>query len=120
MSPYKLIELAAQISRLKDDDRHFCLGAVGVRKDGVIVASCNGNPKEPDRRHHAEYRLSRKLDRGSTVYVARTLADGSMAMARPCIHCWKALQSKGVERVYWTQPVKYGQLGYVIDYGDPC
>lgn len=102
MSPYKLIELAIEVSRLKDDDRHFCLGAVGVRADGALVTACNGNPKEPDRRHHAEYRLCRKLDKGSVVYVARTTVDGRVACAKPCMSCMKAMKYKGVRGVWYT------------------
>jgi len=116
MSPYKLIELAAQVSRLKDDDRHFCLGAVGVRSDGVIVASYNGHPWEPERKAHAEYRLCRKLDRGSTVYVARTLADGSYGLAAPCPSCMKSMKSKGIKTVYFTTYQNKDIPGYILEY----
>lgn len=102
MSHLRHINLAIEVSRTKDDDRRFKLGAVGLRKDGTLVASCNGNPKEPDRKHHAEYRVSRKLDRGSVVYVARTWADGTWANAKPCPNCMKALCYRKVTQVYWT------------------
>lgn len=88
---------------MKDDARRFRLGAVGLRKDGVIVASCNGNPRFPDRKHHAEYRVCRKLTDNSVVYVARVLADGSIGCAKPCPSCMKCLKSKGVLAVFWTE-----------------
>lgn len=93
---------AAGISRTKDDGRRYYLGAIGIRADGTRVTSCNGNPKEPTREHHCEYRLSRKLDRGANVFLARTLADGRTGCARPCNSCEKVLRLRGVTKVYYT------------------
>lgn len=101
MSPFKLLSLAAQVSRLRDDNRRYYLGAVGVRKDGVIVASPNGNSKEPEPKHHAEARVIRKLTRHSSVYVCRTLANGDWALAQPCPDCIRAMY-KSVDLVFWT------------------
>src|ERR1041385_2360178 len=75
MNIRRYMELAAQVSRLKDDDRVFRHGGVGLRKDGVLVCAQNGCPKEPDPRHHCEYRLSRKLGHSGVVFLVRTLAD---------------------------------------------
>jgi tRNA(Arg) A34 adenosine deaminase TadA len=97
-----MLQEAAIVSRLKRDDRRFYIGAVGIRSDGTKVRACNGNPKEPTRQHHCEFRLSRKLDREATVYVARTCADGSLGLARPCPDCTKALRYSGVRKVYYT------------------
>lgn len=102
MNPIKYLELAAQVSRLKDDDRTYFLGAVGIRKDGVIVCAANGNPKEPEPEHHAEARLLRKLGKCGIVFVARTLADGTWAMARPCVHCRIRLYNFETQRIYYT------------------
>src|SRR5512139_371569 len=98
----RMLNLAAEVSRSRQDDRRFCLGAVGLRADGVTVWACNGNPKEPDFHHHAEFRLSRKLTKGSDVFVARTTADGKWALAKPCNDCLKRLQVCKVSTVYWT------------------
>lgn len=106
---------AAIVSRLKQDDRRFFIGAIGIRADGTKVRACNGNPKEPTREHHCEYRLSRKLDRGSVVFVARTVAGGSgvLGVSRPCHNCEKALRSRGVARVYYTiSDDEYGCLSF--------
>lgn len=106
-----MLELAAQVSRLRMDDRRYYLAAVGVRSDGAIVVSPNGNPKEPDRKHHAEYRVCRKLNRKSTVYVCRTLADGTWANAAPCPNCTKKLIYTGVRKVIWsTGPMQFSSL----------
>lgn len=102
MNVRKYLELAAQVSRLKDDDRTYFLGAVGLRRDGVLVAACNGNPKEPEPEHHAEARLLRKLGKGEIVFVARTLADGTWANAMPCVHCRLKLYRRGIERICFT------------------
>jgi hypothetical protein len=107
----KLLEIAASVSRHQLDDRRYFLGAVGERSDGTMVYAWNGAPKEPTRQHHCEYRLSRKLDRGSKVYIARTLADGTTANARPCWDCLRVLKHAGVYRVVYTISAnEYGVL----------
>lgn len=126
MSPKKLLQLAAKVSRLKrryvctdieqspasrlqKDDRNYFLGAVGVRSDDVVVFAANGAPKFPEPKHHAEYRLSRKLTANSSVYVARTLADGLWANARPCDSCLVRLINIGVSKIYYT--ISYEEYG---------
>src|SRR5688572_307277 len=107
----RMLALAAAVSRQKKDDRHFCIGAIGLRSDGTIVKAWNGNPKEPTLQHHCEFRLSRKLDRGAVVYVCRSLATGQYGMARPCSNCEKALRFRGVNKVYYSiSDREYGVL----------
>ena len=103
MNPTKYLELAAKVSRLKDDSRTYYHGAVGLRRDGVLVAASNGNPHSPEPKHHCEYRLLRKLGKGGTVFLVRTLADGTWADTTPCIHCQKALIAREVKAVYYTE-----------------
>lgn len=111
MNPLRLLELASVLSRTKEDGRTYFIGAVGLRADGKLVGSYNGNPKTPNRLHHAEYRLSRKLTSNSLVFVSRTLACGSWAMAKPCPDCESRLLNIGVSRVYYTiEPNHYGVL----------
>lgn len=106
--------MAAYYSRLKKDNRNFFLGAVGERADGTLVFACNGSQKIVTPKHHCEYRLSRKLDKGSTVYVARTLSDYTWANSSPCVPCQNALRAIGVRRVYYTiGPDEFGR--WIVD-----
>ncbi len=101
----RMLQEAAIVSRLRNDDRRFYIGAIGLRSDGTRVIAWNGNPKEPTRQHHCEYRLSRKLDRDSVVFITRTLSlggKGLLGLARPCNDCQKVLSSKGVARAYYS------------------
>lgn len=84
------------------DTRNFRLGALGLRNDGVIVYARNGTGLLPVPDAHAEARLSRKLDYGAIVYVARILKNGDMALARPCIHCLVRLRARKVLKAYFT------------------
>lgn len=98
----KLLDLACNISRLKDDDRNYFLGSIGIRRDGIYVMSQNGAPKYPTPEHHCETRLLRKLGKYGTIYLARSLADGTWGNAKPCFCCQIAMKSKKVVRCYYT------------------
>lgn len=102
MNVLKYLELAAKVSRLKDDDRTYYHGAVGIRRDGVLVAAANGNPRKPEPKHHCEYRLLRKLGKGGTVFLVRTNAAGLWADTTPCTHCQNALRARKVSRCYYS------------------
>lgn len=107
----KMLNEAAHVAAQKNDDRHFRVGSVAIRGDGTMVSAYNGAPKYPDRLHHSEGRLCRKLDRGATVYVARIRRDGELAMARPCNDCERALRRSYVKRVYYSiSKTEYGCL----------
>jgi deoxycytidylate deaminase len=97
------LELAATVSRIKNDSRTFYHGAVGVRSDGVLVAAQNGCPKEPMPQHHCEFRILRKLGKGGVIYLVRTLADGTWADTTPCVHCEKAIINRKVSLVWFTR-----------------
>lgn len=105
MNPYKYLELAAKVSRLKDDGRTFFHGAVGLRKDGVIVCAPNGPCPEPTPEMHAERRVLRKLGKGGIVFVVRTLADGTWAESTPCDGCMNAMRAMKVHTVHFTSMV---------------
>ena len=102
-----------------DDMREALIGAVGERADGVVVFSRNTavfdtdghttNVPTPFQPAHAEWKLTKKLDAGATVYVARVKKDGSLAMARPCPGCQRVLRSRKVAKVFYTiNPTTYG------------
>lgn len=96
------IGIAAGVAIKGPIRRAHMLGAVGVRHDGAVVTACNLASKDKEPRAHAEARLSRKLDVGSVVYVARVLRDGTFGLARPCPGCMRILRAKGVDRVFFT------------------
>jgi tRNA(Arg) A34 adenosine deaminase TadA len=98
-----LLQVASQVADLTADPcRKAIIGAVAVRKDGVMVASRNGSAKDKCPSIHAEIRALRKSGFGATVYVSRIKRDGSLAMAKPCPYCMAALRARGVEMVYYT------------------
>lgn len=100
---FHYLEMAAQIASSKKDNRNFLLGACAVRADGAIVSAFNSPTEMPNRKVHAEYRISSRLDYGATVYVARVRCDdGQFALAKPCPDCFKILKSRKVKRIYYT------------------
>jgi len=98
----------------KEEERQWLLGAVGIRSDGAIVYAQNGNVAIPTRSAHAEYRLGKKLDKGSMVYVSRIRRDtNQFGLAKPCANCEKFLRSKGVKKVYYTiSENEYGVMNF--------
>jgi len=85
------------------DNRSFCLGAVGLRKDGVIVTAKNIAAANIVPTHHAEARVVRKLTPDSIVWVTRVLrSTGDWTMARPCINCQNRMRAAGVKKVVYT------------------
>ncbi len=94
----RAIEIATR-ERFRDG-RCYSLAAVGIRDDGVVVWSINGQSMGTNPRCHAEARLLRKLGRGGIVYVARVRKDGSIGCAKPCPHCERLLRSNRTKVVY--------------------
>lgn len=95
-----------------NDIRTFFLGAVGIRNDGVIVASRNVASRDVAFSHHAEARLSRKLTPNSEVWVARVRKNGEWALARPCASCQIRLKSVGITRVTYT--IRENEWGVLV------
>ena len=107
----RLLTLAARKAwnSNKRDKRCFLLGAVALRNDGVLVHSRNGSAYDRMPVMHAEARLSRKLDKGAIVFVARVTRDKQWALSRPCCDCLRTLKRKGVIKIYYTiAPNEYG------------
>lgn len=98
----RLLELAAKLAAGGSQDRHYRFAALIKRNDGAIVVSHNSLTKIPEPLAHAEARVLRKADIGSTLYVARILRDNSWALAKPCSRCQALIRAKGVIRVYYT------------------
>lgn len=112
-----MLALAADVARnnpKKLDNRSFCLGAVGLRNDGVIVTAKNiaSSNVAPD--HHAETRVIRKLTPNSTIWVARVLrSTGEWSISRPCSGCQLRMKSAGVKKVVYTiGPDEWGVIEF--------
>lgn len=121
MNVWKYFQLAKEIATLRDDRRAFRLGAIGIRHDGIIVAACNGRVAiDPtDKRSyfskaHAEFRLSRKLDKNSIVFVVRIgISDNKFKNGKPCNNCENFLRKRGVSKIYYTiSETEYGTITF--------
>lgn len=95
-----------------DDCRRYRLGAVGVRSDGATVVARNIPNRLPEPMAHAEARLSKKLDRGSIVYIVRIDRSGGLVMAKPCANCLRLLRSKKVKKIFYS--INNKEYGCVI------
>lgn len=120
-------DLAGKVAMGGDLVRNFWVGSVGLRKDGVMVSARNGAVFSTSLHNyqtiptaHSEVRTSRKLDKGSVVYVARVskinggkTLDGGMlyTTSRPCRMCRLFMISRGVDKVFYTiDPYSYGVI----------
>lgn len=101
---WSYLEIAGRAARKNNTDkRAYWLGAAAERTDGAIVTACNIPVTSKMPSAHAEWRLSKKLDHGATVYVARVrMLDGKFANAKPCHSCRNALRARRVKKVYYT------------------
>jgi hypothetical protein len=100
-------------------ETNYYVVAMGIRDDGARVFATNGHVCVPKCERlvvkvaHAEQRLLRKLDMGSTVYVARLRKDGSFGNAKPCSTCRRMLRSKRVTRAFYTlSDTEYGCIEF--------
>lgn len=110
-----MLTIAAEIARdnpVRSDARTFCLGAVGLRNDGVIVTAKNIAAADVVPTHHAEARVVRKLTPDSVVWVARiSRMNGEWTMSRPCANCQGRMRAAGVKKaVYTIAPNEWGTL----------
>lgn len=110
----KYLRIASHISIKGNRRRHAFLGAVGIRSDGTQVESYNGCAEKKTPAIHAEARLVKKLDRGSTVYVSRTRRDnGAIALAKPCKNCQNAMRHRGIKKVFYSiSENEYGTIEF--------
>ncbi len=107
----KYFRLAKKVAAKGKDCRSYRLGAVGVRKDGAIVKSRNIPNRLPVIGAHAEARVCKKIDKGSTVYVVRIDREGTLVMSRPCNACQRVMRMRGVRRCYYSiSETEYGVM----------
>lgn len=102
----RMLAMAADVARdnpERYDNRSFCLGAVGLRNDGVLVTAKNIAAANIVPTHHAEARVVRKLTPNSVVWVARVLrSTGEWTLSRPCKGCQSRMRAAGVRKVVYT------------------
>lgn len=108
-----LINIAAEVADITADrNRKAFIGAVAIRRDGVMVHSRNSAVYSPNAKNppaHGESRLMSRAGLYSEVYVARVKRDGSLAMAKPCPRCMAIMRSHRVEMVYYSiSPTEWG------------
>ena len=93
-------------------DHRTKMGAVLTRRGVVINTGRNSKvrthpeSKAFSRSVHAELDAIIGIDRhhvvGGTMWVYRAHRDGSLALAKPCIHCREVLSLAGVRMVIYT------------------
>jgi len=108
----RYMEMAANYARTIDDGRNFRLAALAIRTDGVIVKSTNLSTQLPQPRGHAEARVMLKAGWGSTVYVARVMKNGELALSKPCANCERMMRARGVKKVYYS--ISQNEYGCLI------
>lgn len=116
---FHILHTAAAISLRKDGvgiGRKAIVGAISFGKSGSFHHSYNGGGGDGNRTPcgHAEARLCLKIKKGAPeVYVARTLRNGDLELARPCPTCYAALKNKKVQRVFYSiNENKYGVIDF--------
>ena len=111
---FRIAKLVAKTGDCNEANRQYRLGAVGVRTDGTIVASSNIPTRRPNGAAHAEYRVCKKLDKGSIIYVVRIDRENGLRLARPCKKCLSFMRNSGIKRCYYSisevNGLEYGVL----------
>jgi len=125
----RMMEIAYETSFLSKEKKRFNLGTVIAKGGRVLSLGVNSfkrSPRDPKVsgralstqtcaetmavlravKNHRENVLQ-----GSTAYVTRRRADGSSAMAKPCIFCQKLLAEAGVKGVFYTD--REGEVSYL-------
>lgn len=107
-----LFDVAVAAAKVGKGERHFSLGAVAIRQDGVWVTAHNGSPPGPEPRSHAEQRCLRKAGQGAILIVCRVRRDGTLGLAYPCAHCRAAIKAKKVKQVWYSTGDWYYNRGF--------
>lgn len=99
----KYLHMAAKLAAKGDSNKNYLHGCIGIRSDGAIVKADNSLTREPVPSSHAEFRVCKKLDKGSVIYVARILrANNEWANSKPCPTCSAYIKNSCVKAVYYT------------------
>jgi len=107
----KYFRLAKETAVKGSEIRQHRIGAVGIRRDGVIVKSANLPNRNPEPMAHAEVRVMKKMGYGGVIYVARVLRNGTVTMAKPCKGCQATMRFNGIDKCFYTiSENEYGVL----------
>lgn len=98
----KYLEKAIKIAASGSPDRNHYIGAIAIRTDGAIVCSSNSLTKVPQPAAHAESKVIKKCDYGSTLYVAKVTRLGDIGCAKPCKNCQTIIRNRGIKKVIYT------------------
>ena len=118
---YLAIAAEVAIRAPEPDHRQYAIGAVGIRRDGVIVSARNlaaalknvhAGERNPFPKAHAEYRLIQKMGSGGVIFVCRVTKDGNLLLARPCKRCMDLCRHRRIERVYYS--INNNEFGVVL------
>lgn len=111
----KFFDVAKALS--KKSTYHHQMGAVVVKKNRVLGVGFNKPGKTHPRSNNKFKTIHAELDailglpldelRGADIYVYREYRDGSLAMAKPCLHCQQLLVEVGIRTVYYTNNGEY-------------
>jgi deoxycytidylate deaminase len=106
----KFFDLAKKMS-LHSTHHQFRIGCAIVRGNQIVSLGFNKikthpKAKTPYRQLHAEITAILAADkrdlRGCEVYTFREHKDGTLAIAKPCVHCQMALAEVGIGKAHFT------------------
>jgi len=118
MKEDRFIRLASKVAEFSQHPR-YRLGAVivkgssilsiGVNKLKTHTLQNNSYTGQKAKSIHAELSaiigLSKKQLNGSTIYIARILANGDYGLSKPCASCRILLVEVFVKKAVWTTPI---------------
>ena len=120
-------DAACAVSQLSDFPR-VKIGSIAVYKHRIVSSGCNQTKTHPlqkrmnkhrfsdDTNHtlHAEIAcLNQLIGRNDidfkdvSLYIGRTLADGSLGDCRPCESCMALIRELGIRHLYYTNENSY-------------
>ena len=101
----------AKIGFLRKKYKKRSTGAAYV-EGGTVIIGCNDQKTSPFAKqmkstwhwNHAEFSVLKHVDDGSNgvLYLYREIANGDLAMSRPCDICEKLLREKNIRKVIYT------------------
>lgn len=108
----KFINLALKIAQ--KSEHHFPIGAIiaygscvlsiGINKYRTHPRQDNQYTKQKATSIHAELDaiISCHNTKGATIYVARSLFNGSNGLAKPCKFCQDIIRTAGIKKIVYT------------------